>query len=273
MLTVTHHGGRIAFTRKERSARLYAKVFTSLWDGTLYGKTDAQLVFIFLLAHADPDGEVRVVAEAIAGATGISLENVRSAIAYLESPEPGSGSEDREGRRIERIGDADRWQVTNYVKYRGLRDEMERRRQTKEATKRWRAKVSRGEPSKSSVSRGEPQRAHREGEGEGEGEVIVSASQKLVTRDQSDGKNLTIEDWFATCFWPEYPRHAGVSRAKALLELERVFKAAGKAKEDDTAEAIMAGLARHRQLWNGKEPEFIPHPATWIHQRRWEDET
>jgi hypothetical protein len=113
------------------------------------------------------------------------------------------------------------------------------------------------------------------GEGGEGGEVIVSASQKLVTlsRDQADGKNLTVEDWFATCFWPEYPRHAGVSRAKALLELERVFKAAGKAKEDDTAEAIMAGLARHRQLWNGKEPEFIPHPATWIHQRRWEDET
>jgi hypothetical protein len=81
-----------------------------------------------------------------------------------------------------------------------------------------------------------------------------------------------LETWFRTVFWPRYPRHNGTSKSKALIEIQRVFKGLSWGAEDELGGKILAGLDRHRLLWEGKDVEFIPHAATWVHQRRWEDE-
>ena len=66
---------------------------------------------------------------AIAEETGITVEEVKSAIAVLERPDIESRSPDSEGRRIVRIDDHRTWgwQVVNFLKYRGIRDEETRR--------------------------------------------------------------------------------------------------------------------------------------------------
>lgn len=34
----------------------------------------------------------------------------------------------------------------------------------------------------------------------------------------------------------------------------------------------MAALKVHIESWKGKDKDYIPHPATWLNDRRWEDE-
>lgn len=133
---------------------MYAKVFASLWVGTLYGKTDAQLVFIYLLAHADKEGFVRAVPEAVAGATGMSPDRVASAIDLLESPDPESNSTELDGRRLERTG-SHSWQIVNYTRYRNIRDPEDRRVQNREAKRRERARVSNSQQPSADVSIGQ----------------------------------------------------------------------------------------------------------------------
>jgi Helix-turn-helix domain len=67
-------------------------------------------------------------------------------------------------------------------------------------------------------------------------------------------------------FWASYPRRvAKVDAAKAWLQVTRDGAT-------DLA-AILAGLAAWVDHWRAEatESKFIPHPATWLRGRRWED--
>lgn len=74
-----------------------------------------------------------------------------------------------------------------------------------------------------------------------------------------------VEAWFAE-FYNNYPRKVG--KHKAWLSFKRLCKSAS------TLGKIMDGLAKYRAKWTkeGTEKEFIPHPSTWLNQKRWEDE-
>lgn len=66
-------------------------------------------------------------------------------------------------------------------------------------------------------------------------------------------------------FWSAYPRK--VSKPQAI-------KAWRKLSPDTQAlTAILAGLERDRRSdqWRRDGGQFIPHPATWLNNRRWED--
>ena len=67
-------------------------------------------------------------------------------------------------------------------------------------------------------------------------------------------------------FWYEYPNN----KAKFAA-----MKAWAKLKPDDTLfDDIMMGLRRARASveWKREGGRFIPHPATFLNQGRWEDE-
>lgn len=92
----------------------------------------------------------------------------------------------------------------------------------------------------------------------------------LVTRNSKHsnggGGGETPESSFAG-FWSVYPRRVGKGAAETAWK---------KAVRVTSAEAIIAGL--ERQLPNlvalaGKDGgRFVPHPATWLNQKRWEDD-
>lgn len=68
-------------------------------------------------------------------------------------------------------------------------------------------------------------------------------------------------------FWSAYPRKVSKPQAQ---------KAWRKLNPDTQAlSAILAGLERDRRSdqWLRDGGQFIPHPATWLNGRRWEDET
>jgi hypothetical protein len=61
-------------------------------------------------------------------------------------------------------------------------------------------------------------------------------------------------------FWSAYPRKLGIGAA------ERAWK---KATKDDDADRI---IARVKDYGWSKDPQYIPHPATWLNQKRWLDD-
>ena len=70
---------------------------------------------------------------------------------------------------------------------------------------------------------------------------------------------------FAEQFWPAYPKKVGKPAAE---------KAWARARINGEFEAVMAALEAQKQSeqWRRDKGQFIPNPATWINQRRWEDE-
>lgn len=94
---------------------------------------------------------------------------------------------------------------------------------------------------------------------------------QTTTTNGHENGDLTPLEWFEKEFWPRYPRKVKKPAAKrAMLAL---FKATPPSRQDDLGDALLDGLERYCQNIAGKESEFVSHPATWIHNHRWEDES
>ena len=121
-------------------AFMYCKLFASLYQGTLRGKSHEILVFTNMLAHADAEGCVDKHFRAIADEVGLSVDEVKAAVENLESPDPESRSPEMDGRRLLRINDhrAWGWKIVNYGKYREIKNDEDRRKANREAQARWR---------------------------------------------------------------------------------------------------------------------------------------
>lgn len=66
-------------------------------------------------------------------------------------------------------------------------------------------------------------------------------------------------------FWQAYPnKKAKDAAAKAFA------KAMTRIDDPDPLSVILAGIERALPGWD--DPQFIPHPATWLNQGRWNDE-
>lgn len=62
-------------------------------------------------------------------------------------------------------------------------------------------------------------------------------------------------------FWEHYP--------KKVAKLDAI-KAWGQLTMFDLVE-IEGVYELHCRSWRGKDPDWLPHPATWLRGRRWED--
>ena len=120
---------------------IYAKLFVSLYQGTLRGKAHEILVFTNLLAHSDKEGFVDIHPRAIAEEVGLTVEQVRNALAELEAPDEESRTPDEQGRRIVRLDDhrAWGWRVVNHAKYRDIKNAEDRLEQNRIAQAKSRA--------------------------------------------------------------------------------------------------------------------------------------
>lgn len=89
------------------------------------------------------------------------------------------------------------------------------------------------------------------------GDSPAESTKKTVQIDQ--------EIWFEA-FWKKYPRKDGKQQAR---------RAWARIKPDfETCRIMAAALARDKQSrqWTKDNGEYIPLPATWLNQRRWENE-
>lgn len=119
---------------------MYGKIFTNIYEGTLYGKWEALVTFQQLIVLCDADGIVDMTPHAIAARTSIPLEIIQKGLDTLGSPDPFSRTPDQEGRRIELI-DAHRpwgWHIVNHKKYQQMQDAEMIRHQTRERVRKHR---------------------------------------------------------------------------------------------------------------------------------------
>jgi len=228
---------------------MYAKLFTSIYQGTLRGNSHGLLVFTNLLAHCDKTGVVDMHPRAIAEEVGLTIEQVRAALDELESSDDESRSPEHDGKRIIRLDEHRSWgwTVVNYCKYRAIRDEEDRREQNRASQERWRNKHK---PQSADVSQHKPQSAHTEAEADTEN-TSPNAGAFLGRFDQ---------------FWKAYPRKVGKDAAK---------KAFMKRKpSEELTRQMLASIAEQKkgEAWRKDGGQYIPNPQTWLNQGRWQDE-
>jgi hypothetical protein len=247
---------------------MYAKLFASLYQGTMRGQSDLLLVFTALLAHADKEGHVDIHPRAIAEAVGISVDRVRLALDALESPDPESRSPAEDGRRIIRIDEHRSWgwTITNYAKYHSIRNEEERREQNRQAQARWRQKAAdkQSKPASANVSQHKPMSAHIDVDVDVDKEVSVAKATSQQPSGPS-GPRCAVDERFER-FWSAYPKKVGKDAAKRAFD---------KRRPDDTLARLMVDSVNAQKSsaqWLKDGGQYIPNPATWINQGRWQDD-
>lgn len=96
----------------------------------------------------------------------------------------------------------------------------------------------------------------------------VRAAKRTLTpkaKPKGNGEDKPADDSFAS-FWAVYPRHeAKAAAAKAWAKL---------APDEALQGRILTAVATQKasQQWQRDGGKYVPHPATWINARRWEDE-
>ena len=71
-----------------------------------------------------------------------------------------------------------------------------------------------------------------------------------------------IEERFKK-FWAAYPKKVGKEIAhRAFLKLKPT---------DDDLNVWLQAIEAHKQSRQWRDPQYIPYPATWLNQKRWED--
>lgn len=95
---------------------------------------------------------------------------------------------------------------------------------------------------------------------------IKNYSNKARAHAREEESDLSICDVRFDKFWSAYPRK--VSKKAAQKSWERIKPT------DELFGRIMASLekAKATYQWTKNNGEFIPHPATWLNQERWNDE-
>ena len=188
---------------------MYAKLFSSIVHSTIWREPDhVRLTWITMLALADSRGRVWASVPGLADVSRISVDDCRAALVVLKAPDSDSRDQSHEGRRIEDIDGG--WYVLNYPKYRAIRNEEDRREQTRAAVRRHRAKAHvspvSGKPNVSHSKPGEATVSLSEAETETEAKDKDLPRTKRAATDEPDGFAL----FFATM-----PRRAA-SRGRAL---------------------------------------------------------
>ena len=111
------------------------------------------------------------------------------------------------------------------------------------------------------VARNGPAMA-KTGTGTGTGTGTVKAK----ALDHRADDRARIESDFETRFWPAYPRKVGKANAlKAFMKIN---------PDADAVTRMVAAVKLQAQSdqWRRDGGQYIPHPATWLNGRRWEDD-
>lgn len=106
--------------------RGFTKLFNTIVTSTIWQEDDTtRIVWITMLAIADADGKVSAAIPGLASVANVTVEDCEKAVNKLKSPDSYSRTKDFDGRRIEETDGG--WTILNYLKYRRMMSEEERR--------------------------------------------------------------------------------------------------------------------------------------------------
>lgn len=230
---------------------MYGKIFEQIYDGTLSENWQALITFQQMIVLCDADGIIDMTPEAISRRTGIPIEHIKTGIKFLEKSDPYSRSPDENGKRIVRL-DEHRpwgWYIVNHAKYKSLQDADTIRYQNKLRKRKQREKVKMSR----TVTDSHGQSRHTD--------TDTDTDKRKQPSSKDDGYSQEFLE-----FWKLYPRKTGKGGA---------YKAWKKIKEPKTTlTKIQIALIWQKKLdqWIRDNGQYIPHPSTYLNQRRWEDE-
>jgi len=218
---------------------MFVKLFASMYEGTLRGKSDELLVFTNLLAHADQFGVIDRHWKAIADETGLPIDRVQAAIKSLSEPDKESRSAEMDGRRIYCL-DGHRewgWKIVNYGKYRAIRSEEDRKEQNRLAQERWRnkQKSNNNKPRK-------PKSAHTEAEAEALKSTTLSGKPDVSTLNGFKSQAKEVLEFLNA--------KTGRSYKAVPANLEMI---AARLKDGATVEELRMVIAKKTREWGGDE--------------------
>lgn len=89
----------------------------------------------------------------------------------------------------------------------------------------------------------------------------------IETGNINSNRNNTIvpqDDERFNTFWNAYPRKTNKGYAKQVFKKLRVDK--------ELLDKMVLAIGQQKQSEQWKNPQYIPHPSTWLNGERWEDE-
>jgi hypothetical protein len=100
-----------------------------------------------------------------------------------------------------------------------------------------------------------------------DGQRTVSGKREAVIDNrQRKPKPLLLDPDGFERFWSAYPRR--IAKAKA----QGAWQALNPPPALSAAIIAAVEAQKRTEQWTRDDGKFIPHPTTWLHQRRWEDE-
>ena len=261
---------------------MYTKLFGKILTSSVWTYDHAtRIVWITLLAAMDEDGFAHYATiKSLAAVAQVSMDEATAAVAILERPDPDSSNTAHEGRRIEKAPGG--WLVLNAAHYRQLQRRTDSRAAHAERMRRYRARKAeeQAEPAESDASvmpvtlprdgRVMVVTAHTDADVDTDTEantaersVLARSSDHAETGGSPTG-DRKYEEAFRT-FWAVYPRKtAKATAAKAYAALR---------PSADLQAVILAAVRQQAAShdWQKDGGRFVPHAATWLRGRRWED--
>lgn len=214
---------------------LWGKILdSSLW---VLESKETRLVWVTMLAMKDVDGVVHASIVGLADRAKVTLEECQAALKVLESPDKNDTSGVENGVRIRKIPGG--WQIVNNDLY---RFSTEAKREV------WRAMKA-------------EQRAKEESR-----KTAGNNGHKKDETDQgkSKPKKIPTDTPEFQKFWEAYPKKVG-----RIAALKSFVKVDGCTHLPEILKALE--WQRDQEQWTKDGGQFIPHPATWLNQLRWQD--
>lgn len=97
------------------------------------------------------------------------------------------------------------------------------------------------------------------------GNVTLSAKAEETAGQNGDNGGGYDREFLA--FWAAYPRKVG--KMAAWIAWKKAKKRAGP----DLLEKVLKAISDQKTCLQWRDPQYIPHPKTWLNQHRWEDES
>jgi hypothetical protein len=96
------------------------------------------------------------------------------------------------------------------------------------------------------------------------GETVEIAGREGKGRERKVVPSNDVREMFGR-FWKEWPKK---------VAKEDAWKAFKKPGCYEALESILSAIQKHRESdeWKKQDGKFIPHPATWLNGKRWQDE-
>jgi len=226
----------------------YTKLFGSIITSTIWREDkETKILWITMLALKNKNGIVEGSIPGLADMARLNLNETIKALKVLSEPDEYSRTQDHEGRRIQAIDGG--WIVLNHDKWRDKMNADERREYLRVKQQEHRAKVSTNVNASQQMS---TPSTHSDSDADTKTDKKKKPPNPL--KGECDGFDL---------FWNEYPnKQSKIAAKRAWLKIK-----------PDEREEVMRGIAAWKasESWLKDEGQFIPYPATFLNQRRFED--